>query len=313
LSGVKADLGALILGVLVGGHPKASELAKSLLGFKELFLVGFFLNIGLSGAPTLEAIGAATLFTVLVPFKVALFFLLLTRFNLRARTSVLAAFSLANYSEFGLIVGAVGVTNGWIGAEWLVIVAISLSMTFILASPLSASAHRIYARFHDLLVRYETGKRHPDDPIPDPGNAEIAVFGMGRVGTGAYDAMRERYGDVVLGIDADSRSVQEHQKEGRNVILGDAADADLWEKIPPGKGKVRLVMLAMPDHSANLYAVKQLTQRGYEGLVEATAQYDDEIEALKEEGVDAAFSFYAEAGLGFADHVCRVMEGEKAG
>ena len=59
-------------------------------------------------------------------------------------------------------------------------------------------------------------------------------------------------------------------------------------------------------------AVKQLTQRGYEGLVAATAQYNDEVEALKEEGVDAAFSFYAEAGLGFADHVCRVMEKKRS-
>ena len=32
-----------------GSHAKASELAKALFGFKELFLVGFFLSIGLSG------------------------------------------------------------------------------------------------------------------------------------------------------------------------------------------------------------------------------------------------------------------------
>ena len=57
LVGLKADLGALIAGMLIADHPKASELAKSLLGFKDIFLVGFFLSIGLSGAPTLEALG----------------------------------------------------------------------------------------------------------------------------------------------------------------------------------------------------------------------------------------------------------------
>ena len=130
--GLKPDLGALVLGVLVAGHPKAEEMAKALLSFKDLFLVGFFLSIGLSGAPELLAFAIAGLLTVVVGFKVILFFLLLTRFKLRARTSVLAAFSLANYSEFGLLVGTIGVKNGWIGNEWLIIIAIGLSMTFIL-------------------------------------------------------------------------------------------------------------------------------------------------------------------------------------
>jgi predicted Kef-type K+ transport protein len=47
--GLKPDLGALVSGVLIAGHAKADEISKSLLSLKDLFLVGFFLNIGLSG------------------------------------------------------------------------------------------------------------------------------------------------------------------------------------------------------------------------------------------------------------------------
>ena len=46
--GMKPDLGALILGMLLAGHSKASELSKALFNLKELLLVCFFLNIGLS-------------------------------------------------------------------------------------------------------------------------------------------------------------------------------------------------------------------------------------------------------------------------
>jgi len=140
LVGVKGDLGALILGMLLATHPKAGELANSLLGFKDLFLVGFFLTIGLAGTPSLAAVGLAALLAVLVTFKVALFFVLLTRFKLRARTAVLSSLNLANYSEFGLIVVAIAVSNGWIGSEWLVIIAIALSITFVLASSLNTAA-----------------------------------------------------------------------------------------------------------------------------------------------------------------------------
>jgi glutathione-regulated potassium-efflux system ancillary protein KefC len=313
LVGLKPDLGALILGVLIAAHPKASELAKSLFSFKEIFLIGFFLKIGLSGTPSFEALGIAALFVLVVPFKVALFFLLLTRFKLRARTSLLGSFSLANYSEFGLIVGAIGTANGWIGNEWLVIIAIALSATFVLASPLNTSAHGIYARLADRLKPFETEGRHPDDQPIDPGNAEIAIYGMGRIGTGAYDFLCERYGEVVIGVDYDPLTVKEHQTAGRNVIYGDPTDPDFWARTRPDKTKIRVVLLAMSKHAANLAAAKQIVHKKFPAMLAATARFDDEINALKEAGVHAAYNFYAEAGTGLAERAFEIMELQRTG
>lgn len=308
--GLKADLGALIVGILIADHPKASELAKSLLGFKEIFLVGFFLTIGLSGAPTLEALGIATLLIIVMPLKVALFFFLLTRFKLRARTSVLTSLSLANYSEFGLIVGAVGAANGWISSEWLVVMAIALSMTFVLAAPLNTAAHGIYSRMAGRLKSFETETRLPEDETIDPGDARIVIFGMGRIGTGAYDFMWEHYGGGIIGIDFDSEVVEEHQQVGRNVVRGDPLDADFWERIERNKRKIELVMLAMSSQIENKEVARQLKAFNFPGRIAAIARFDDEVEALKEAGVDAAFNAYGEAGAGFAEHVCREIDGE---
>lgn len=309
LVGMKADLGALVLGVLIAGHSKASELAKSLLGFKDLFLVGFFLSIGLSGVPSLENIGLAALFSMALSFKVVLFFLLLARLKLRARTSLMASLSLANYSEFGLIVGAVGVANGWIGNEWLIIIAIAVSITFILASSLNYSADLIYARFHEKLGALETATRLPDDELIDPGDAKIAIFGMGRIGTKAYDFMRKRYGDTVIGMDADLQKVKRHQQAGRNVILGDPTDMDFWARIR-FRGGVQLCMLAMPKHEANLHAAKIMSAGApeREWLLTAAAHFDDQVEELKKAGVDAAYNFYHEAGTGFAEHTSERLD-----
>ena len=46
LVGLKAHLGAIVIGALLSGHDKAAELSKSLLSFKDVFLIGFFLSIG---------------------------------------------------------------------------------------------------------------------------------------------------------------------------------------------------------------------------------------------------------------------------
>ncbi|MGD9139269.1 MAG: cation:proton antiporter [Desulfobacterales bacterium] len=306
--GLKPDLGALIVGVLAAGHPKAGEMAKSLLGFKDLFLVGFFLSIGLSGAPTLQAAGFGGLLTIGVIFKVILFFLLLARFKLRARTSLLASFSLANYSEFGLLVATTGFKNGWIGSEWLTILAIALSMTLVLASPLNTHVHRIYSRFSERLKPFETKTRLPEDRPLDAGDAEIAIFGMGRVGTGAYDDMRRRHGEVVIGFDFDEEIIQRHQETGRKVILGDPTDHDFWAKIRQGGEIIRMVVLTLPEHTANMTAVAQLTEMNFTGSIAATAKYDDEVEELKKAGAHAVFNLYAEAGYGLAEHACKAME-----
>jgi predicted Kef-type K+ transport protein len=307
---LKPDLGALVAGLLLAGAPKSEELAKGLLGFKDLFLVGFFLAIGLEGVPALADLGIAVLLVVLVPVKVALFFLLLTRFRLRARTSMLASLSLANYSEFGLIVGAVGAANGWISYEWMVIVAISIAISFVAAAPLNTVGHALVTRWEPRLRRFQTAKRRPDDLPIDAGDAEIVIFGMGRIGSGAYDAMRERYGDVVLGVDFDPDTVAEQASAGRRIVLGDATDADFAERAR-SRDKVRLVMLAMPSLHENYRAIECLRERGYPGRVAALAFFDDEVEQLKEAGVHAVFNTHSEAGAGFAEHAYRIMEGPR--
>lgn len=310
--GLKPDLGALVLGIMVAGHPKTGEMSDILLSFKDLFLVGFFLSIGLSGALSLSAFGIAAVLALAVALKIILFFFLFTRFKLRARTSLMASFSLANYSEFGLLVASIGVKNGWIGNEWLTIIAIALSISFILASPLNSAAHTIFDRRAEKLRTYQSNIRHPDDQPIDPGKAEVAVFGVGRVGTAAYDEMRAKHGNLVIGIDFDADVVKLHRAEGRNVILGGATDIDFWARATmSGTDRMRLVMLAMPNHSANMRAVEELKNRGFNGQIAATAQFDDEVEELRQIGVHAAFNFYAEAGFGFAEHACRILETDK--
>jgi len=313
LVGLKGDLGALIIGVLLAGHAKSSELSKTLMGFKDLLLVGFFLTIGLSGVPTMAAVGVAALLVAVVPLKVGLFYLLLTRFKLRARSSLLASLSLANYSEFGLIVAAVGSSQGWLGPEWLVIIALALSATFIIASPLNTAADALYIRYREKLSQFETNTRHPDDQPIDPSGARIGVFGMGRIGTLVYDFMREKYGEIVLGFDFNTEKVRMHTEAGRRVVFGDPTDPDFLPRIEQQETHARMAILAMTKHQANLASTRHLVEIGFRGTIAAIAHFDDQVEELKEAGASATFNFYNEAGLGFAEHAWEVLENKEAG
>lgn len=305
--GLKADLGALFVGVLVGWHPRASELRKSLNQVTDLLLVGFFLQIGLEGALTWKAVGWALFLILLLPIKSVAFFALLTRFRLRARTSWMAAASLSTYSEFGLIVMALGVSQGWIGTEWLIAIAVALSLSIFLAAPLNRRAESIYDPISDFLKKWETRGRHRDDlPVIENGE-RVAIFGMGRVGLVAYHSLESRYPGQVIGFDRDPKAVEAHAELERNVKLADATDSDFWERVCP-QDDLDLVVLAMPTHKSNLHAVETLKRHDFLGVVAATGKFPQEIQELRELGVDTAFNLYAQAGSSFANHVIHVFQ-----
>ncbi|MGS2723045.1 cation:proton antiporter domain-containing protein [Porticoccus sp. GXU_MW_L64] len=295
---IKGDLGALILGVLLGGCSKASELRKTLIGLKELFLVGFFVSIGLNGLPSLEMCLLAAALALLATIKPVLYYLGFVATRLRARTSFLASLSLYNHSEFGLIVATLAAANGLIGDEWVVITALAMALSFFVAVPFNARSHRIYRRFSKRL--FEHSRRLPYEQPVDIGDATILVMGMGRVGRGAYTHLKEIYGDCVLGVDSEQGRLPELTKEGYRAVSGDATDRDFWEGID--LDAIKVIMVCLPDHAENLDTSQLLKSMGYGGQLATIARFPDHVQELTDLGC-ISFNLYAEGGYGFAEHV----------
>ena len=181
-------------------------------------------------------------------------------------------------------------------------IAIALAVSFIVASQLTIRDDSIYSNYRGFWSRFQRRERLADDLLLDTGDATIAIFGMGRVGCGAYDQMREMHGETVIGVDFDADLVKRHQSSGRNVLLGDPSDADFWDKIKLDQ-RIQLVMLALPNLQANLDALAGLREICFQGRIAATARYPDELKRLHDAGATAVFNIYTEAGTGFANHV----------
>ena len=295
LIGLKGEIGALVMGLLLSNHPRASELSKSLWALKEVFLVGFFLSIGMSGLPDWDALLFAVILGVLLPLKGVLFFFILIFFKLRTRTSFITALSLTAYSEFGLIVAA-----GIPAAEgFLVPLAIAVSISFLIAAPLNRFAHPMFERYGSQLQPYERASRHPDEQPTDLGNADILIFGMGRTGTAAYDeliALERR----PIGLDADLYKAQTHMEDGRNVIFADAEDNNFWDDV--NISGIAAVVLAMDDIEAKLIATRMLREHGFEGTIVSHALHADHVELIHEAGADQTYLTMLEAGRSLAGH-----------
>jgi len=299
LLNLKGDLGALVAGLLLSQHSKSGELAKALLNFKDLFLIGFFLAIGFIALPDWAMIVSALMLTLLLPLKFLVFFGLFILFRLRARSSYLASLALTNYSEFGLIVTVLCVDAGWLEPQWLVVLALAVAVSFVFTSIVQRSSHKLYSRHKALIKRFEHPVPLVEDLQYEPAGAEILVIGLGRVGKGAFNALRDEVGEKVWGMDSDAERVKQLQGLNLPVFKGDGEDADLWENLD--LAQIQLILLALPSIGDVLNITQQLKRSRYAGRIAAIARYEDDRNTLLANGIDRVFNFYTEAGSGFAE------------
>jgi glutathione-regulated potassium-efflux system ancillary protein KefC len=298
--GLKGDLGALVIGLLLAPHPAAGNLSRSMFNLKELLLVGFFLSIGFTSTPDWEMLGIALLLVVALPLKSLLYQLVYMCFPMRRRTSLLATLTLTNYSEFGLIVGALAVSVGWLAPEWLVALSLAVALSFAFSAALNTVSEGLYRRLEALLPASREVDLPPRERPIEIGDAQAVVLGMGRIGRGVYRRLCEEYGLRVLGIDSNPKTIAELSERGFNMLEGDAVDSDFWDKLLMSED-VQMVILAMPHHSGNLFALQQLRNRQFPGRITAVVEYLEEIEPIRELGANAVFHVYDEAGRALAD------------
>jgi Trk K+ transport system NAD-binding subunit len=169
-------------------------------------------------------------------------------------------------------------------------------------------AEELYERWRNFLNRFDTETSHPDEEIiSSTANWQIVIVGMGRVGTQTYDFLRERFGNVILGVDADQEKVEQHKVAGREVMYADISDGDFWRRLVP-LNSVKLGVLTIPSLDAKLYAMSMAKHVGSKSKLVSITEYDDEIEVLLAGGADFAFNIYDEVGIGLASEICNCLD-----
>ncbi|MDZ7716277.1 MAG: cation:proton antiporter family protein [Balneolaceae bacterium] len=296
--GLSSELGALIAGMMLSEHKIADELSKRLWGLKEAFLVGFFLEVGLAGLPSLQDFYLVLAALVILPIKAILFFALMLMFKLRARTSFIATISLTSYSEFTLIAGTVAASAGFIPQGVIIAFALLTAVSFAVNAPLAIWEEKLWEKMEMWLSRFERDVRHPDQQIISLGSAEYLVVGMGNAGQAAYDHLKADEKHAV-GMDIDPARIERNLSNGRRVIYGDIQDIELWQNID--LSSIKSVILAIGTPEAKLNATKYMRQNKFKGTIYALTMREKEHQALREAGASAVCLPITQAGRKLAE------------
>ena len=311
---LKGGLGALVAGMLLrhAHRAKAKEVYEHLHGLQNLLLIGFFVQIGYYGFPSIPMIVIGAVIASLTLLRPVVYFALLTRFGLRARTGWLTGLSLFSYSEFGLIVAAIAVEAEVLRPEWITTIALALAISFVLATPANRLAHELFRRHEARLVRHERPERLPEERVGSLGDARTVILGMGRIGRGAYEALALRAAeagrfatDRIVGVEENHSLVALRCEQGYACIHGDASDRDFWERT--GLAQRDSILVSLTIHRENLRVVRLARDLGHTGTIGVACRFPDERRELEALGC-AAYYLYEDVGGDFARHVVAARE-----
>jgi Kef-type K+ transport system membrane component KefB len=282
--GFSKEVGAFLAGVSLASTPFRESISGRLTSLRDFLLLFFFLSLGASLDLSLvreQAWPALVLSLFVLIGNPILVMAIMGAMGYRKRTGFLAGLTVAQISEFSLILGALGVSLGHIGDETLGLITLVGLLTITLSTYLILYSHPLYDRISPILgvfERHDPYREHIGNE-PDGQSWDCIVFGLGRYGGDIVRNLEAR-GLRVMGVDFDPDVVADWRQRGRHARYGDAEDPEFATSLP--LQQARLIVSSVPQVATNLTLKQAVRNYGYEGAIALTAHTDTEARLLQE-------------------------------
>ncbi|MEX1199038.1 MAG: cation:proton antiporter family protein [Pseudohongiellaceae bacterium] len=295
--GFSKEVGAFLAGVSLASTPFREVIGARLVSLRDFLLLFFFIELGagLELATLGGQVGGALIFSAFVLVGNPLIVMtIMGLMGYRKRTGFLAGLTVAQISEFSLILAALGMNLGHLDADTVGLITLVGLITISGSTYLILYSHTIYERIAPLLSVFERQRpyREMEYDTGVSGGQDVILFGLGRYGCGIADALTER-GHSVLGIDIDPEVLRSQRQEGFVVRFGDAEDPEFVESLPLGRAK--WIVSTARERDINMSLLKTLQREGYKGKVAVTASDARGAEVLEKTGADLVLRPFSDA------------------
>lgn len=306
--GFSKEVGAFLAGVSIASTPYREQVAARLVSLRDFLLLFFFIELGATLDLSIlgAQMGASIVFSLFVLIGNPLIVMMIMGYmGYRKRTGFLAGLTVAQISEFSLILAALGLSLGHLQQETVGLITLVGLVTISASTYMIIYSHSIYERIAPWLSIFERKVPHRelDSSLDNEDQIDILVIGLGRYGAALAENLRAR-GCRLLAVDFDPTTVQKHIGDGFKVHYGDAEDPEFVATLP--LQHVRWVVSTIRDPGINRVLLHGLQQKNYPGKVAiASSGYRDAAQ-FRQIGVDLVLIPYADAAKEAAD---RLMEG----
>jgi Kef-type K+ transport system membrane component KefB len=298
--GFSKEVGAFLAGVSLASTPYREAIGARLVSLRDFLLLFFFIDLGAGlELATLDAqVLPAMLFSLFVLIgNPVIVMTILGVMGYRKRTGFLAGLTVAQISEFSLILGALGLSLGHIDTDTMGLITLVGLITISASTYMILYSHPLYEWISPWLGMFERLRPYREeirDATADKSEVDVILFGLGRFGSGIAQELRKR-GHRVLGLDFDPDLVRQQERFRYTVRYGDAEDLEFLATLP--LGQVRWIISSVREMSVNLALLHGLREQGYKGRVAVTAHSNPHAEKLHQAGADQVLIPYADAAV----------------
>lgn len=248
--GFSIEIAGFLAGLALANSSEHFQIAARVRPLRDFFMLIFFAGLGASVAlsnftEVLWPVAALSLFVLVGNPLIVL--VLMGFLGYRKRTSFFTGVTIAQISEFSLILAALGLKLGHIDKSAVSVITSVGVVSIVLSSYMIMHGDYLYKRLSKFLSFFERG--HPlENHLPKTRyNKPIVVIGYHRTGKAIVKSLPKK--DVLI-IDFDPEIVETLRDLGYDHIFGDMIDSEVMELANLAGAK--LVISTSPDLEDNL-------------------------------------------------------------
>jgi Kef-type K+ transport system membrane component KefB/Trk K+ transport system NAD-binding subunit len=311
LLGFSKEVGAFLAGVSLASTPFRDSIGARLTGLRDFLLLFFFIDLGsrLDWSMVGSQWGASLVFSLFVLVGNPLIVLVIMGImGYRRRTGFLAGLTVAQISEFSLILAALGLSIGHITEETMGLITLVGVVTIFLSTYMilySSSLYRVLSSLLRIFERRDPYREAAIDTMTDASSVDVILVGLGNYGSGLTEHLLRRK-NTIMGIDFDPGALDKWRSRGVSVLYGDMADPEMHEQLP--LKRARWVVSTVRSKEMNLALIHHLKNYGYTGRVALTAATGQEAAEFEKAGANMVFRPLRDATEQAADALTYAMD-----
>lgn len=288
--GFSIAIGAFLAGVAIASSAYRIQISARVKPVRDFFIIIFFILLGASlsaGASKVLVSHVVILSLFILIGNPLIVFAIMISMKFRNRTSFLTSVTVAQISEFSLILMSVGRMLGHVSGEAVSLVAAVGIITITISSYFILYGDKIYRKLDKYLAKLFPQKAHD----PYVANKEvlkdhIILVGAEQMGWDILEFLKKKVEDSqkIVVVDFNPEIIQTLTASGYTAVFGDISDPEVLDELEFGHAK--LLIITDPDVGDNSVLIKFAKEKNYKGPIIAAAYWLHDAVRIYEVGAD---------------------------
>ncbi|MBW2975650.1 cation:proton antiporter [Candidatus Woesearchaeota archaeon] len=281
-------IGAFLAGLSLANLPYNFAIIGRVRSLRDFFATIFFVSLGMELVVG-QIIHFLPLLLILLVLAIAvkpfITMFLCSFFGYKRRISFVTSISLAQISEFALIIVSQGLLLGHVSKSIFTLTILVAIITMVITSYFIQFEDRIYLRLKRYLKPFDrfTDGYEDLEYLPKQRKTDVILIGHNRIGYSIGRTLKKMRKRVIV-VDYNPEVIKMMIRKKVACLYGDAGDIDVLERLP--LDEVDMLISTIPSSKVNRLLIEKLHEVNKDAVIYVTASEVEKALRLYDAGAD---------------------------